>query len=132
VPAQVLFSIDLRHPSWPVLRALGDRIPGLCKEHAGPCNATVREIATAPPVEFPEAMRALIEDASASVGAPSLHLLSAAGHDARQLQAVCPSGMIFVPCEQGLSHNERENCAPIDLWHGTRVLTEVLTRLASQ
>jgi N-carbamoyl-L-amino-acid hydrolase len=131
VPSRVLFSIDLRHPSWPVLHALGDQIQGLCTRHVGPCHADVREIATARPVEFPQTMCALIADAAAAVNARSLYLLSAAGHDARQLQSVCPSGMIFVPCEKGLSHNEHENCASIDLWQGTRVLTEVLIRLAS-
>ncbi len=45
---------------------------------------------------------------------------------------LCPAGMIFVPCERGISHNEIENATPHDLAAGTRVLVEVLGALANR
>ena len=45
---------------------------------------------------------------------------------------ICPSAMIFVPCEKGISHNEIENAAPEDLAAGARVLAEVLVALANE
>ena len=51
---------------------------------------------------------------------------SGAGHDAMHIARLCPAGMIFVPCERGISHNEIENATPADLAAGTRVLVEVL------
>ena len=51
---------------------------------------------------------------------------SGAGHDAMHIARLCPAGMIFVPCERGISHNEIENATPQDLAAGARVLVEVL------
>ena len=58
-------------------------------------------------------------------------MLSAAGHDARQLSYFCPTGMIFVPCEKGISHNEAENATAFDLGVGAKVLADVLVGLAN-
>jgi N-carbamoyl-L-amino-acid hydrolase len=43
---------------------------------------------------------------------------------------VCPTGMIFVPCRKGISHNPAEYSEPGQLAAGTRVLTQTLTTLA--
>ncbi|HEX9673618.1 MAG TPA: M20/M25/M40 family metallo-hydrolase, partial [Burkholderiales bacterium] len=48
------------------------------------------------------------------------------------LARVCPTGMIFVPCERGISHNEAENARPEDLAAGARVLTAALLELADR
>ena len=45
---------------------------------------------------------------------------------------VCPTGMIFVPCERGISHNEAENARPEDLAAGARALTAALLELANR
>ena len=71
-----------------------------------------------------------IEAAAVGLGLGYMRLFSGAGHDARQLSSVCPTGMIFVPCEKGISHNEAENASPSDLADGARVLAETLVRLA--
>jgi N-carbamoyl-L-amino-acid hydrolase len=57
---------------------------------------------------------------------------SGAGHDAMHIAKLCPAGMIFVPCERGVSHNESENATPADLAAGARVLVEVLVELANR
>jgi N-carbamoyl-L-amino-acid hydrolase len=57
---------------------------------------------------------------------------SGASHDAMYLARICPTGMIFVPCERGISHNEAENAKPADLAAGARVLTATLLELANR
>ncbi|MCP5155923.1 MAG: M20 family metallo-hydrolase [Ectothiorhodospiraceae bacterium] len=131
VPARVHFSIDLRHPDPDVLARLGDRIAPICEAVRGPCAVEVRELSHDPPLEFPIAMRDLVRDAAAGLGLAHMDLPSAAGHDARHLHYLCPTGMIFVPCAGGISHNEAESCTPADLAAGARVLVEVLGRLAA-
>jgi N-carbamoyl-L-amino-acid hydrolase len=130
VPGHVLFTIDLRHPDATTLMDLGDRVRDVCQGHAGPCAVTVREVSLTLPVRFegrvPEAVRA----ASERLGLPIMPVLSGAGHDAENLHRVAPTGMVFVPCEQGISHNEAENARPDDLAAGARVLAEVLVQLA--
>jgi len=56
--------------------------------------------------------------------------VSGATHDAKHLAGLCPTGMIFVPCERGVSHNEAERASPADLVAGARVLADVLVELA--
>jgi N-carbamoyl-L-amino-acid hydrolase len=130
VAGQAVFSIDLRHPDEATLRALGDRVPEICAASAKPCNVEVQELVTAMPLEFPVTMRAAIAAAATRLGVRAMELPSAAGHDARYLHGVCPSGMIFVPCKDGISHNEAESATPGDLYDGARVLAETLTGLA--
>jgi N-carbamoyl-L-amino-acid hydrolase len=48
------------------------------------------------------------------------------------LARVCPSGMIFVPSVNGLSHNVKEFTEPDDLAQGAQVLLQVLVRLAQR
>ncbi len=57
-------------------------------------------------------------------------MYSGAGHDACNLALAAPTGMIFVPCEGGISHNERENAKPKDLADGCSVLMHVLMERA--
>jgi N-carbamoyl-L-amino-acid hydrolase len=56
---------------------------------------------------------------------------SGAFHDAQFMVPLCPTGMIFVPCRGGVSHNPAEYSAPDQLAAGTRVLAQVLAELAN-
>lgn len=132
VPSAVSFSIDLRHPDSMLLRQLGDAIEGLCREAAGPCEVRVQELSTAMSLEFPSGMRQCIEAAAARLGLPHTELHSAAGHDARYLHGICPSGMVFIPCHLGITHNEAESITPEDATAGARVLADVLAELADR
>lgn len=131
VASEVLFSIDVRHPDDAVLSALEARVAPVCAEAAAACRAEAWTIAGAPTVWFDAAVAGEIEAAAGALGLAHMRLFSGAGHDARQLAAVCPTGMIFVPCEKGVSHNEAENAAPGDLAAGARVLVDTLVRLSA-
>lgn len=132
VPSEVYFSIDLRYPDNDLLSQLGESLSDICRENRGPCDVEVREIAHAPSLAFPEAMQARIAGASERLGVPSMELFSAAGHDARHLHYVCPTGMIFIPCKDGISHNEAEDITCHDAVAGARVLADVLWELANE
>ncbi|MEO6749764.1 MAG: M20 family metallo-hydrolase [Casimicrobiaceae bacterium] len=132
VPVSVVFSIDLRHVDSATLTKLGDRIAAICAAHAGPCGVGVVELTSAMSLEFPHTMTALIRETARELGLRAMDLPSAAGHDARFLNAVCPTGMIFVPCHNGISHNPMESATAGDLAAGARVLCGVLATLASR
>lgn len=131
VPREAYFSIDLRHPDNAVLSELGETVPGICLDHGAPCTAEVTEIARADSLAFPEEIVARIERTAEELGLGVKRMPSLAGHDARQLHWVCPTGMIFVPCEGGISHSERERTKPEDLLAGARVLADVIWELAN-
>lgn len=131
VAEEAYFSIDLRHPANAVLSELGDAIAGCCERARGPCAVSVGEIASTPSIEFPAGMRRRLSTAAERLGLAWRSVYSLAGHDARNLHAVCESGMIFVPCRDGVSHNESEWAEPGHLVAGCRVLADALWGLAN-
>lgn len=130
VPGRVLFTVDFRHPEPEVLARLGDQVEPLCRRHAGDCTLSVTETIAAAPSSFDPKIMDLIRAAAARQEIPHMDMVSGATHDAKYMTGLCPSGMIFVPCERGVSHNETENAAPGDLAAGARVLAEVMISLA--
>ena len=131
IPAQVAFSIDLRHCDAVLLGRLGDSVSSICEGQRARCELTVTELINAPPLDFPPPVRLLIAQCARELCIDAIDIYSAAGHDARHLHAVCPAGMIFVPCRDGMSHNEAESADPAHLAAGARVLAECLARLAA-
>ena len=130
VPSRVTFSIDLRHGDADTVRTLGDNIASVCAAAKGRCDVEVTELLYDVPLEFPAALRKTLMDTAARLDIPHLELPSPAGHDARYLHYVCPTGMIFVPCKDGISHNEAESITPADAQAGARVLADVIFDLA--
>jgi N-carbamoyl-L-amino-acid hydrolase len=130
VPARVAFSIDFRHPEAAVLDARGGRIASLCQELARPCRVQIAETFSRPPCAFPDEIVNAIEDAARGLGIGHMRLPSGAFHDANFVAERAPTGMIFVPCERGISHSPAESAKPEDLAAGTRVLAAALVELA--
>ncbi len=130
VPGRVRFSIDFRHPDDALRARLGDRIRPLCEALAGPCEVRIEEPQAAASVDFHGAAIEAVRRAVEIVGAPHMDLYSGAGHDARNMARLCPSAMVFVPCEKGISHNEAENARPEHLAAGARVIAVALADLA--
>jgi N-carbamoyl-L-amino-acid hydrolase len=132
VPGHAFFTIDFRHPDEAVLARLGDQVKPVCEANAGPCAVAVVETSRSRPVPFTSEVPDLVEAASNRLGLSSMRMISGAGHDAMRLARVAPTGMVFVPCERGISHSEVENAKPEDLAAGARVLAETLVELAGR
>jgi beta-ureidopropionase / N-carbamoyl-L-amino-acid hydrolase len=132
VPAHVVFSIDLRHPHAARLRELRDAILEICRVAAGRCEVTVTELLNDPPLEFPATIRDKIRAVSSALRVPWMDIASGAGHDARYLHYMCPTGMIFIPCEGGISHNEAESILAKHAADGAKILAEVVFALANE
>ena len=130
VPAEVFFSIDLRHPENEVVDRLDGEIRRIVEAERGPCDAALNQIAHAPSLSFSPEIGAALSRAASDLGIPHRDIYSAAGHDARQLHYFCPTGMIFVPCRDGISHNPAEWAEPADLRAGAKVLADALFELA--
>ncbi len=125
------FSIDLRHPDAAVLAARGDAVAGVVQAALRTTTAEVVQTSHAPPTAFDLTVVARIERAAAALGFRHRRMPSGAGHDAQFVAPVCPSGMIFVPCRGGVSHNPAEYASPAQLAAGTRVLAATLAELAA-
>ena len=57
---------------------------------------------------------------------------SGAGHDAQEMSAICPIGMIFVPSKNGISHSPKEYSSPKDISNGANVLLHTILKLDEQ
>ena len=132
IASHVLFSVDLRHPDPATVRRLGDAVEPLARSAAKSCTVKVTPTLHDDPCVFDPAIVDAIEGAARALDLPHMRLPSGASHDANYLARVCPAGMIFVPCEKGISHNEAENARPEDLAAGARVLVATLLELANR
>ncbi|MBD9508863.1 Zn-dependent hydrolase [Ensifer sp. ENS10] len=110
IPGLVTFTIDLRHPETTVIDALENQIRRACDNAAAAagCRSELRQIFDMPPAAFSEDLLAGLDRAAASLGLKTKRMLSGAFHDALFVSRVAPAAMIFVPCRDGLSHNEAE------------------------
>lgn len=132
VASHVLFSVDLRHPDLETIDRLGLSVEPTARNAAQSCTVKVTPTLHDDPCVFDAQVAGAIERAANELKLPNMRLPSGASHDAMYMARVCPTSMIFVPCEKGISHNEAENARPEDLAAGARVLTAALLELANR
>lgn len=132
VPGHVHFTIDMRHPSSATLRQQGNRVEEICRETVGSCEVTVEEFITSETLEFPEEIRARLSAAADRRGFANQPIFSRASHDARHIARLCPAGMIFIPCRDGISHNEAESAEREHCAAAAQVLADVMLELAGE
>ncbi len=132
IPGTVFFTIDLRHPADDTLTAMANDVRAACAEICAELRLAheLREIWYSPPVRFDASCVAAVRSAAKAAGYESMDIVSGAGHDACYISRVAPTGMIFVPCEDGISHNEIESATPSDLAAGCNVLLNAMLQRA--
>ncbi|WEK46306.1 MAG: M20 family metallo-hydrolase [Candidatus Andeanibacterium colombiense] len=124
VPGEAAFEIDLRHPDESVLDRYEAQMRAALAEIAGQASLSfsIEDICSIPTVRFAGDLVDLVEATAGQLGYSHMRLLSGAGHDSANLAAIAPTAMIFVPCVEGISHNEAEMASPEDLAAGANVL----------
>jgi len=127
-PGEVRLTVDLRHPQIAGLdrmeAALRDRIATL--ETAQAVTIALTPVWSSPPVVFDPGVLGAITAATQRLGYSHRSMLSGAGHDSVYTARVAPTGMIFVPCEGGLSHNIAENITRAEAERGANVLLQAV------
>ncbi len=132
VPGKTVFTIDMRHPVDAVLDAHEAKLKEIVAARAAPCTSGIERVVAVPPTDFDPMVIDMVRAKTNALKLSNMDMPSGAGHDAMHIAHLCPTGMIFVPCERGISHNEIENATPQDLAAGARVLVEVLAELANR
>jgi N-carbamoyl-L-amino-acid hydrolase len=124
IPGQVFFTVDFRHPDDGILARMDEQlrtaVTRIAEEHK--LDARVEQIWYTPPIRFAEPCVEAVRQAASRLGYEHMDIISGAGHDACNISRVAPTGMIFVPCENGISHNEVESATAEDLGAGAQVL----------
>ena len=124
IPGQVWFTVDCRHPDPETLAGMDRAVRGACAGIAGELGLDLEIEVTGhtPTVAFDPEQVDAVRAAAAEAGYPHMDIVSGAGHDACYINRVAPTAMIFVPCADGISHNETESATPEDLAAGCDVL----------
>jgi N-carbamoyl-L-amino-acid hydrolase len=128
VPGEVFFMIDLRHPDGAALNSMESDVRAALPEICGPLGLTFAEqrIWEQPAVRFDADCVAAVRRAAELTGYSARDIVSGAGHDAAYVSRVAPAAMIFVPCRDGISHNEAEYSSKEQCAKGAQVLLQAV------
>ena len=124
VPGRVTMTVDLRHADDAALAAMDRDLfaatRDIARENGVQCD--LKQVDQFPSSRFDAACIQAVRDAATALGLPHRDMPSGAGHDAIYIARVAPAAMIFVPCKDGISHNEIEDARPEHLEAGANVL----------
>ncbi|MDR3591341.1 MAG: Zn-dependent hydrolase [Negativicutes bacterium] len=132
VPGRVELGVDIRgvdHESIiDTIQEIKDAVSTIADGQETPVSIVV--LTSEKPVPLHSEIVDTIEDACRTLSLSCRRMNSGAGHDAMNMAYIAPTGMIFIPCRAGISHNPDEYAAPDDIMNGIAVLTETLQQLA--
>ena len=132
IPGQVQFSIDIRHPDSVIL----EKMTALLKDYIAQVSSEksiaidLKEVSYFPPCNFDANCVDTIRQAAIDLDYSQMDVVSGAGHDAIYMNRLAPTGMIFIPCKDGVSHNEIEDAKAEHLEAGANVLLHSILAFA--
>lgn len=132
IPARVVLEIDIRDTDRPPRDRVVADVQQAVRESAQRrgLRAEVDVLNADPPASAGLEVLAAIEAACRRLELACERMVSRAYHDALFMARICPTGMIFIPCKDGISHRPDEYASPQALEDGVRVLALTLAELA--
>jgi len=132
VPEILKIHIDIRHPQADIIESMSaefiSKVKELCQKMS--IEYQLKETWRMEVTEFDKLCINAVESSVNELGYSSMKMVSGAGHDSLYVAEKVPTSMIFVPCENGLSHNEAENAKSEDLSAGANVLLHSILKFA--
>ncbi len=139
IPGRVKTTVDLRHLDaaglermQAALYAAAEEIAGGTRTRLGGIKIDIKLATQFPPCAFEGECVSAVRNAAAALELPTLELVSGAGHDAVYVARKCPAAMIFVPCKDGISHNEVEDARQDHIEAGGNVLLHAMLARAGR
>jgi allantoate deiminase len=131
IPGRVEFTIDMRSPSDATRQAAHAELLSALRQIARRrgVGIDIDTFQQNPAVALDAGVIEAVAEAIAALGHKPFQLPSGAGHDAGVMARLCPSGMIFLRCKDGVSHNPAESITVADADLGVRALLEAVRRL---
>lgn len=132
IPGQVTFSIDFRN----MTDALVDEMDAALRAYVGTVEqetglgVAITQVSHYPAAPFHPDCKDAVRRAAQSLGYSHMDIVSGAGHDTVYMSMLAPAGMIFIPCKDGISHNEIEDTQPEQVTAGTNVLLHAMLERA--
>lgn len=132
IPGRVKFSMDLRNVSNELLDQMDAEIRSFAQSVAteSGLKVEIEEVSHYPAVPFETGCVEAVRQATQALGYSNMPCVSGAGHDAVYVARLAPAGMVFVPCKDGISHNEIEDAKAEHLEAGCNVLLHAMLNRA--
>jgi N-carbamoyl-L-amino-acid hydrolase len=131
IPGVVRMTVDLRHHDDTVLSAMEASLYAAIDTIGREVKVAIetKKLHDLAAIRFHPDCVAAVRAGAEALGYSHRDIISGAGHDAVHLSKVTPTAMIFVPCKDGLSHNEAESATREHCAAGTQVLLEAALAL---
>ncbi|MCP3027227.1 M20 family metallo-hydrolase [Halobacillus sp. A5] len=128
IPGEVTLGIDIRSVNDSLKRELADRIAAYCKkiEEKRSVQIKINTLVDNPSVFLNPQVHERLTHVTEKMGLKPFTMDSGAGHDVMNMAHKWPSGLLFIPCEQGISHHPKEFASIKDLAKGSQVIAEYL------
>ena len=132
IPGQVTFSIDLRNATDALCEAMDADIRAVAAKISAESGLpiVITPVSAYPAQPFDAGCIQAVAKAAESLGYSNMPAVSGAGHDAVYMARLAPAGMIFIPCKDGISHNEIESAEPEHITAGCNVLLHAMLERA--
>ncbi len=132
IPGRVKFSIDLRNATDALVDTMATEVKAYAAQLSRDSGLPIEiEMVSSYPAQiFHEDCVAAVARAAAKLGYSNMPAVSGAGHDAVYMAQLAPAGMIFIPCKDGISHNEIEDAKPEHITAGCNVLLHAMLERA--
>jgi N-carbamoyl-L-amino-acid hydrolase len=134
VPGEVRFSAEFCHPEPSEIDRLAAQFPREAGFIARDCGVdlALTELFRIPAQPFDPECIEIVRQAAHQLGYATREIVSGAGHDAVYVARHVPTAMIFIPCKDGLSHNEAESIEPEEAEAGAQVLFQAVLARANR
>ena len=132
IPGRVKFSIDLRNATDALVDQMADEIKAYAaklSQQTG-LGIAIELVSSYPAQAFHADCIDAVARAAKKLGYSNMPAVSGAGHDAVYMAQLAPAGMIFIPCKDGISHNEIEDAKPEHITAGCNVLLHAMLERA--
>jgi N-carbamoyl-L-amino-acid hydrolase len=132
IPGRATLVVDMRHPDRATLDAVEEAIRAAVAKVGADAGvrATAERFLDVKPVRFDRACNDAVSEAARRLGYPSMELVSGAGHDAMNLARIAPTALVFIPCQDGVSHTPAEYASPQHAEAGCNVLLHAVLATA--
>jgi N-carbamoyl-L-amino-acid hydrolase len=132
IPGRVTFSIDLRNASDALCDAMDADIRAVAARMSADSGLSIviTQVSAYPAQVFHDDCVGAVARAAERLGYSNMPAVSGAGHDAVYMARLAPAGMIFIPCKDGISHNEIESAEPEHITAGANVLLHAMLERA--
>ena len=132
IPGRVKFSIDLRNSTDAVVDQMADEVKAFAarlSQQSG-LDVKIELVSSYSAIGFHADCIHAVARAAQQLGYSNMPVVSGAGHDAVYMAKLAPSGMIFIPCKDGISHNEIEDAKAEHITAGCNVLLHAMLERA--